>query len=221
MPFFLMSFDIFSFVWFLYVNSMSSLGEQGKAKKRYKKLTNLQKRLFYHFRKMRVESEKLPFDPESSLHKKSGMCWLNAFCPLVKSVGRIISGGCWIVKKDAYYLTNGRVACAFIYHFSDTVFIARVVCALNYGIFAIKSQHASHLCNNSECVNPGHIYPDTPTANIVDRAEGFKIGSVKICMSLLPCKFVRGGAPLLCRNDSRLDDCICEMECFREGKSLE
>lgn len=71
--------------------------------------------------------------------------------------------------------------------------MVRVVCALNYGILTIKGQHAFHLCDNSNCTNPEHIYPDTPTVNVVDLAEYFKVRSAKTYNSRPPCKFVCDG----------------------------
>lgn len=192
------------------------MGEQWKIKKRYNTLTNQQKRLFHHFHLMHFQSKLFAQDPESDFNGPPA--WrLNTFVNLAKSIGRIEPGGCWIVKKDVERLTTGRPGT----HLFNTVLktTARVVCFFNYGSQALKGVQASHLCNNSDCVKPLHIFPEPATAN-ERRDKCFKVGCTANCECVPTCLFLRDGRQIICRSNGQLIDCQCDSEkdCFEEGK---
>lgn len=107
----------------------------------------------------------------------------------------------------------------YVFVFSNIIHSARVVCFFKYNSQALKGNHASHLCNNPNCINDKHIVPESATSN-ERRNECFKIGSASNCQCVPGCLFVRNGHLLPCRNNLDLSECICEENCFREGKFL-
>ncbi|KAI6175946.1 hypothetical protein M3Y97_00745800 [Aphelenchoides bicaudatus] len=192
------------------VDSMRSLSEQWGVKDIYNTLNNKEKRLFYHFYLMACESENLPVDKDSNLM----FSWaeqLNMFIRLAKSF-ETVGSGCWLVKEN---VTRSISGCPMIGSHVTRTNLARYVCLLNYGSLALKDMQASHLCDNSECGNPLHIFPETATANL-KRDECFKVGYALSCECIPKCLFMRDGQELVCRSNPNLTECEREYDCFLE-----
>ncbi|KAI6177272.1 hypothetical protein M3Y97_00888800 [Aphelenchoides bicaudatus] len=196
------------------VMSINYLNSQRKAMRRWNDLTNLQKRIFQHYFLMSRESQAFEVNTEDQKLNLSWAVYLNFFITLAKSIGEIVPNGCWIVREDAqrHTLNNRPIVISFN---ANIIHSARVVCFFKYNSQALKGNHASHLCNNPNCINDKHIVPESATSN-ERRNECFKIGSASNCQCVPGCLFVRNGHLLPCRNNLDLSECICEENCFRE-----
>ncbi|KAI6190579.1 hypothetical protein M3Y97_00133800 [Aphelenchoides bicaudatus] len=199
------------------VASMKYLSEQWKVARLYKNLNDEQKRLFNFFHQMYMISKEFPKDEADKFHLLNLTHMLNCFYGLAKSIERVIPGGCWLVKEGISQNNKGRAVIKFGTGNGELKFImSRLVFQLNYGTIAVKDLHASHLCDTADCMNPNHIFPEPASINLHDRPKCFSVGSAKTCKCVPSCIFVRNGQLLECRNDSKLSDCICGADCFKE-----
>lgn len=74
---------------------------------------------------------------------------------------------------------------------------------------------SSHLCGNKLCLR--HVYPEQGEIN-VSRKPCHSSGCAKDCEHEPKCQFQVDGVFLPRRSDPNLDKCICELDCFEDGK---
>jgi hypothetical protein len=108
------------------------------------------------------------------------------------------ASGCWTWKLSR---GGGNQRYGHLKWQGRVVYAHRLAWILTHAKEPAKGNHIAHMCGNTLCINPAHLYEATPRENSTDialqaYARGGKVGGIKRLAAILRDVFAQDAATL-------------------------